>query len=69
MKLYNEDVMKALRQTRNLEPDDKSLDEEIMKLSKRKAFEEYCRWNGFLGSWDEYLLDSVESIFNVKLTD
>lgn len=69
MKIYNEDVMKALRQMRDVESDDISLDKEIMKLNKREAFREYCQWNGLLGCFDDFLLDTVESIFDVQLND
>lgn len=69
MKTYNEDVMKALRQIRDIEPDDTSLDEEIMELDKREAFRQYCQWNGLIGCFDDYILDAVESIFDVELTD
>lgn len=68
MQIYNNDVMKALRQSIDLDPDDASQDEEIMSMSKEKTFEYYCKWNGLLGGWYYYLMDAVESIFDVKLT-
>ena len=69
MKKYNDDVMNALRQTNNLEKDDTSMDKEIMSMSKEEAFNQYCTWNGLVGGWSDYLLDAVESIYDVKLRD
>jgi hypothetical protein len=67
MKIYSNDVMKALRKCLDVEENDTSKDEEIMSMSKEKAFEYYCKWNGLSGGWYYYLMDAVESIFDVKL--
>lgn len=69
MKIYNSDVMKANRQIRGLEPDDTSLDNEILKMDKTRVFRNYCQWNGLMGGWYEYLLQAVESIYDVKLSE
>lgn len=66
---YNEDVMRALRQMKNLEPEDTSLDSEIMQMEKREIFNHYCQWNGLLGCWSDCLLDAIENIFNVELSN
>lgn len=67
MNIYIDDVMQAVRQMFDLEPNDTSKDEEILQMDKREVFSLYCRWNGLIGCWDEYILDAVESIFNVSL--
>lgn len=67
--MYNDDVMYALRQVNGLEKDDTSLDNKIMSMNKKEVFDQYCTWNGLLGCWSDYLLDAVESIFEVKLSD
>lgn len=67
MKVYNDDVMEAVRCNLGLQKDDTSQDAAIMTMDKREVFERYCRWNGLIGCWDEYLLDAVSSIWNVKL--
>ena len=66
---YNDDVMHALRQANGLEKEDTSLDDEIMSMDKKEVFDRYCTWNGLMGCWSDCLLDAVESIYNVKLTD
>lgn len=69
MKKYNEDVMYALRQVNGLEKENTSLDDKIMNMNKKEVFDQYCIWNGLLGCWSDYLLEAIENIYNVKLTD
>lgn len=69
MKTYNDDIMYALRQANGLEEDDTSLDNKIMSMDKKEVFNQYCTWNGLLGCWSDYLLETIENIYNVKLTD
>lgn len=68
MKIYNEDVMKAVRQSLGYEENDTTRDEVIMEMPKEEVFERYCQWNGLLGGWYQWLIDAVESIYEVKLT-
>ena len=58
-------VIEALRQRFNVEPDDSSKDEEIMKLSASELHREYCMWNGLIG-WSQLLIDALDSIREVK---
>ena len=44
--LYPKDIMEALRQRKNLEPDDTSRDDEISSMSPNEVFEEVLEWNG-----------------------
>ena len=70
MKIYNDDVMKAVRQSIGCTDDnDTSKDEKIMRMPKEEVFERYCTWNGLLGGWCQWLMDAVESIYEVKLTE
>lgn len=66
-KSYNEDVMKALRQHRGLEPDDTTEDADIMNMSKQDVFNNYCQWNGLLGGYGYALLNVVEDIYDINL--
>jgi hypothetical protein len=65
---YSKEIMEALRQRRDLEPDDTSEDAEIMATGKRKAFSEFLKWNN-LGDWGKSILDRVEEMFQVNLED
>lgn len=67
MKIYNEDVMSALRQVRGLSSDNTSDNVDIMSMSKPSAFHQYCIWNGLIGNWSEYLLQAVDSIFDTSV--
>lgn len=67
MKVYNDDVMKAVRQSLGYDEDDTSRDKVIMEMPKEEIFERYCRWNGLLGGWYQWLLEAVESIYEVEL--
>ena len=50
MKIYNDDVMKAVRQSIGCtDENDTSKDKIIMKMPKEEVFERYCTWNGLLG--------------------
>ena len=70
MKIYNEDVMKTVRQSIGCKDEnDTSKDEEIMAMDKEKIFERYCQWNGLMGGWYQWLISAVESIYEVKLSE
>lgn len=70
MRIYNEDVMKAVRQSiRCVDENDTSKDEIIMAMPKEEVFRRYCTWNGLLGGWYQWLIDAVESIYEVKLIE
>lgn len=66
---YNDEVMKAVRQSLGLDGNDTSRDSDIMQMDKKDVFEHYCLWNGLLGYHYQYLLEAVESIFDVKLSE
>jgi hypothetical protein len=36
-------------------------DEQIVALTPREAFREYCEWNGLIG-WSETLLDAASAL-------
>lgn len=50
MNRYNDEIMKAVRQSLGLDEYDESADDEIMSMNRKRVFKIYCRWNGFLGS-------------------
>lgn len=69
MDKYNDDVMKAVRQSLGLDENNTSRDSDIMQMCKKDVFKHYCLWNGLLGCYYQYLLEAVESIFDVKLSE
>jgi len=69
MDKYNDDVMKAVRQSLGLEENDTSRDNDIMQMDKKAVFEHYCLWNGLLGSYYLYFLEAIQNIFDVELTE
>ena len=42
---YNDEVMKAVRQSLGLDGNDTSRDSDIMQMDKKDVFEHYCLWN------------------------
>ena len=69
MNRYNDEIMKAVRQSLGLDEDDESADDEIMSMNMKRVFKIYCRWNGLLGSWYDTLLEVVENIYDVELKE
>lgn len=46
---YPEYIMKKLRQREDLEPNDKSLDEQLQSMTPYQALSEVMEWEGFIG--------------------
>lgn len=69
MNRYNDEIMKAVRQSLGLDEYDESADDEIMSMNRKRVFKIYCRWNGFLGSWYDTLLEVVENIYDIELNE
>ena len=61
-------IMRDLRQMRDLEEDDKSQDESILKMSGFAFFDQYLKWNGFIGYTSDFL-DVIHAAFGVDLTE
>lgn len=68
VKKYDEFVMRNLRERRGLEPDDKSEDDEILQMSKRKTVEEYFAWEGIIG-WGDAMIRVIKEVYGVNLKD
>lgn len=66
-KTYNNEVMKALRKYRGLEPGDTSQDIYIMNMAKKDVFNAYCQWNGLIGGYGYKLLNVMEDIYDINL--
>jgi transcriptional regulator with GAF, ATPase, and Fis domain len=66
-KKYSEYIMRDLREHRDLEKDDTSKDEEIMKMSENEAFEEVLNWNGIIG-YSHSIKNWIEEIYQVDLS-
>ncbi|WP_206459421.1 hypothetical protein [Anaerovorax sp. IOR16] len=65
---YNEDIMENVRQNLGIEPDDESMDSEIMEMDKREVLERYFNWLGVIGFADT-IVNAVDGIFGTTLED
>lgn len=63
---YPENIMKLLREKKDLDENDTSLDEEINKMEPIKVFEEISIWHGFYG-WDKTIISWINDIFKIDL--
>lgn len=63
---YPYHIMKRVRQTFALEPDDTSMDGEINSMSRMEVFAKVLEWEGIIG-YEYSIIDWVESIFKVDL--
>lgn len=61
-------IMRDLRQRRELDENDTSQDEEILQMSGFKFFDEWLKWNGFVGYTSDFL-DVIYSAFGIDLTE
>lgn len=61
-------IMKDLRQRRELDEDDISHDAEILEMSGFEFFDEWLKWNGFIGYTSDFL-DVIYSAYGIDLTE
>ena len=61
-------IMKDLRQIRDLEEDDTSEDKEILGMSGFTFFDQWLKWNGFIGYTSDFL-DVIYSAYGIDLTE
>lgn len=61
-------IMKDLRQCRGLDENDKSKDEEILAMSGFEFFDEWLKWNGFIGYTREFI-DMIGYAYGIDLTE
>ncbi len=61
-------IMRDLRQIRDLEEDDTSQDSDILKMSGFAFFDQWLKWNGFIGYTSDFI-DVIYSAFGVDLTE
>ena len=61
-------IMRKIRQTFDLEPDDESMDAEINSMSRMEAFSKVLEWEGIIG-YEYSIVDWVENIFEVDLRE
>lgn len=60
-------IMKDLRQLRELDENDTSQDEEILAMSGFEFFDEWLKWNGFLGYTRDFI-DVIYFAYGIDLT-
>jgi len=65
---FSDKVMRVIRQRYGCDENSPKRDNEINMLSPKEAFEELLHWEGIYG-YEDYILDIIEELFNVKLTD
>lgn len=61
-------IMRDLRQMRELEEDDTSQDESILKMSGFAFFDQWLKWNGFIGYTSDFI-EVIYSAFGIDLTE
>jgi hypothetical protein len=66
--MYSEWMMKKVRQALGLEPDDKSMDDDINTMSRQEVFHLFLLWEGITG-YTEKILSAIEDIYNIQFTD
>ena len=66
--LYPKDIMEALRQRTNLEPDDTSRDEEISLMSPNEVFEEVLEWDG-MRNYSRTIKRWIKDIYGIDLNE
>lgn len=62
---YSDSIMRNVRETFGLEPDDTSLDKEINEMDKMDVFEKWLQWEGILG-YEYKIKEAVDNIFYGK---
>jgi hypothetical protein len=61
-------IMRDLRQIRDLDDDDTSQDKDILKMSGFAFFDQWLKWNGFIGYTSDFI-DVIYSAFGIDLTE
>lgn len=61
-------IMKDLRQRRGLDENDTSQDEEILEMSGFEFFDEWLKWNGFIGYTQDFL-DVIFCAYGIDLRE
>lgn len=64
--MYPEYIMEYVRQNMGLKKDDKSKDEEILKMRKREIIDRVCHWNGLIG-YGGQVKGWIEDIYGIEL--
>ena len=59
---YPDSIMRNVRETFGLEPDDTSLDKEINELDPMEVFERWLQWEGIIG-YEYRIKEAVNNIF------
>ena len=61
-------IMRDLRQRRDLDEDDTSQDEDILKMSGFAFFDQWLKWNGFIGYTSDFL-EVIRVAYGIDLTE
>ena len=63
---YLENIMRMVRGSLGLEPDDTSRDGEIERMSNREVLDRVCNWEGLIG-YSSTILGWINQIYGVDL--
>lgn len=66
--MYDIEIMEAVRQNLGLKPDDRILDYEINKMTKRAILNSVASWNNLVGYGDT-IKSWIEKIYHISLTE
>lgn len=68
MKLYASTIMEALRQVRDLEPDDISEDKDILSMSRSEVLTQVLQWEGLIG-YESKIITWIRQIYGIDLDE
>lgn len=63
---YPENIMRMVRGSLDLEPNDTSRDGEVEAMSKREVFDSVCNWEGLVG-YGSTILGWIKQIYDIDL--
>jgi hypothetical protein len=66
MSKYPEYIMRVLRQRKDLDETDRSMDDILNEYSSSRAFKELLEWEGIIG-WDNTIKSWIRDIYNIDL--
>jgi hypothetical protein len=64
--MYSDNVMQAIRQNLELDPEDNSRDSEIFKMPRLEVLEKCLNWEGIVG-YSGQIISYIEDIYGITL--
>ena len=63
---YPENIIKTVRESFGLEPDDTSRDGEIVAMSKQEVLNRVCNWDGLI-DYGDTIIKWINQIYGIDL--